>query len=87
MRTKEEIELKIAFLIQDCTLDRVAANSVESSMGLMSDIGLDSLDYATVMLGCEKWLGIKINESAVNWREIQTVGQLANLFFRSQKNG
>ena len=40
------------------------------------------MDYATIMLATEQKLGIKIREDGVRWAEIQTVEQLADLFFR-----
>jgi len=85
MRSNSEIEKKIAELIQEITLDSVFAISITRDQNLIGDLGLDSLDYASVMLSCERWLGCEINEATVNWREVQTVKQLAAVLFRSQK--
>jgi acyl carrier protein len=87
MRSIDEIEQKLSLLIEDATLGAVKAEAVRSDQALLEDLGLDSLDYATTMLGCEEWLGVKIDESTVEWREVRTVRQLADLLNRSQRAG
>ena len=47
---------------------------------IIQDLGLDSLDYATLMLGCETWSGTRVSDRAIEWARVQTVGQLADLF-------
>lgn len=85
MHSIEEIGHEITVLISEVTLGRVASDQVTANCTLIADIGLDSLDYATVMLRCEKWLGAKVEEAAVDWRQILTVADLASLLYRSQR--
>jgi acyl carrier protein len=84
-KTLEEIRVKIAYLIEEVTFGEITPESISQDKSLIKDLGLDSLDYASVMLGCEKWVGIRVNEKAVDWREVQTVEQLAVLMYESQK--
>ena len=85
MRNTDEIERKLASLIEDISLGIHKADKIKSSQTIMGDLGLDSLDYAAAMLGCEEWLDVKVVESAVDWRQVRTVGDLAELLCRSQK--
>lgn len=86
-RTLHDIETKLGQIIEEVTLGAVSRSSVNSELRLMDDLGLDSLDYASVMLSCEKWLQCKVNEAQVDWRGVRTVGQLAEVMCRSQKLG
>ena len=85
MRSVDEIVQKLGGLIEETTLGRVAAATITPEKALIEDLGLDSLDYATTMLGCEEWLGAKVNEGAVDWRKIRSVGELAQLLHGAQK--
>ncbi len=40
---------------------------IQSAQKLQNDFGIDSLDYATIMLRLEEWCGIKIKEEGINW--------------------
>lgn len=63
--------------IESISLGEKVAAEIKETDEIIADLELDSLDYATVMLTCETWLGIKVNEAAADWRNIKTVGQLA----------
>jgi acyl carrier protein len=63
----------------------VEMDSIRPESRIISDLGLDSMDYATVMLMTERWSGIKIREDGVDWSKIQTVDQLADLVVKHQK--
>lgn len=80
MKSKAQVILHLSQAIADATFGRITAESIKPSDRIMADLGLDSLDYATVMLGCEQWCGVKLNENKVNWAEIDTVEKLADLF-------
>ena len=84
MRTVEEIERRLAAIIEEVTLGEKPAAGLAPSMSLMGDIGLDSLDYATTMLNGEEWLGVKVREADVDWRSVRTLGDLAALLHRAQ---
>ena len=81
MKTKSEILEKLKSVIDDVAIEGA---KVTDKSRIIEDLGLDSMDYATVMLSVEGWSGIKINEDGVNWSKIQTVEQLADLFLANQ---
>ncbi len=83
-RSKEDIVDKIRAIIEEISLGNVKAEAVRPNSEIIRDLGLDSLDYASAMLACEHWLGLKLREDGINWREITTVDQLAELFFEAQ---
>jgi acyl carrier protein len=86
MKQKIEIVLKIQETIEELSLGNVPAKQISPENRLIADLGLDSLDFATVMLTVEKWSGIKIKEDLVNWSAVQTVDQLAALFEEHQSH-
>ena len=83
-RTQAEIERYLAGLIEEITLGRHPAATIRPGDRLIAELGLDSLDYATVLLGCERWLGIRVAEEGVDWRSIQSIEQLARFLARQQ---
>ena len=76
-RTRQEIIELLTTSIGDVAGSRLAGKPVTGDSHLMDDLGLDSLEYATVLLSCEKSLGIRIVEQGVDWTELSTVGSLA----------
>lgn len=84
MRTYHEIVGHIQLVIEDVSLGKLPAESVNEDDRLISDLGLDSLDYATVFLECESWLGIHIREDVVDWSQITTISQIAILLMQEQ---
>lgn len=49
---------------------------------LLEGLGLDSLDYATVVVRTEDELGVKLREEDIDWPVVRTVGELATVFER-----
>ncbi len=84
MRTRSEIEAQICIEVEEATLGARSAAKIRSTDSLLNDLGLDSLDYATVLLSCERWLGVRVREDGVDWGSIATVGQLAEFLERQQ---
>ncbi len=84
MKQADAIKTYLAQQIEEIKLGAVTAGQVSGDQRLIQDLGLDSLDYATCLLGCEKWLGIKVREEGVDWSQIQTVDQLAQ-FLEAQQ--
>jgi acyl carrier protein len=80
-----EIVRFIAQTIEELSLGEKKADLVAPGDRLIEDIGLDSLDYATVLLSCEKWLGIKVREDAVDWLSVDTVLKLASFLEQQQR--
>ncbi len=85
MRHYEEILVKLKTTIEEITLGTQAASAIADDATLMADLGLDSLDYASVLLACEQWLDIKVNEEDVNWASIASVADLAKFMQSQQK--
>lgn len=79
MKTKSEILEKLGESIHEVSLGAVAVDRILPESRIIGDLGLDSMDYATVMLTVERWSGIKIKEDGVDWSKVQTVEQLADL--------
>jgi acyl carrier protein len=85
MKTKESIARYIAEQIEEVSLGAKAAAAITPDDRIIDDLGLDSLDYATVLLSCEKWLEIKVSEDDVDWRAIDTVEKLAGFLAVQQR--
>ena len=49
---------------------------------ILDDAGLDSLDYATVVVRTEDELGVKLREEDIDWPSVRTIGELADAFER-----
>ncbi len=49
---------------------------------LLDEVGLDSLDYATVVVRTEDELGVKLREEDIDWPTVRTIGELAAIFDR-----
>lgn len=84
MLTLREIVDKIGLAVEEVSLGVWTAPQVSEEVRLMGDLNLDSLDYATVLVLTEDATGIKIKEDGINWREIETVLDLAKLFLKNQ---
>jgi acyl carrier protein len=83
MKTKSQIIEIMKLAVEDISLGRLEAKSVLDKSRIIADLGLDSMDYATLMLTTEQQSGIKIREDGVNWAEIETLDQLADLFIKN----
>lgn len=84
MKSKNETIEHIKTLIEENSLGEIKASSIKESQSLIEEIGIDSLDFAAIMLGCEKWLQIKVKEDQVDWSKVRTVEQLADVLTKSQ---
>lgn len=77
---------QIKVLVEETTLGEFKADEIQSAQKLQNDFGIDSLDYATIMLRLEEWCGIKIKEEGINWSEVQSIEELASLFIKQQQS-
>lgn len=84
MKTQKEILNQLKILIEEQTLGGYTEDQIADDAKMRDDLGLDSLDYATVFLSCEKWLNIKVKESGIDWSKIQTLNLLAQLLESQQ---
>lgn len=84
MKQTAEIIQFIKDTIEEVSLGNLKSGDIQDSDKLL-ELGLDSLDFATVMLSTEGFIGCKVNENDVNWRQVATVQQLAELLWTCQK--
>jgi len=49
---------------------------------ILKDIGLDSLDYASVVVSVEDRLGVSLREDEIDWSRVNTIRDLAGVFER-----
>lgn len=85
MKSKDQVLIRLKESIEEITLGAKQASNISDRDSIISDIGLDSLDYASILLDMEQWLGIHVKEDGVNWRAIQTVEQLATFLGEQQE--
>jgi acyl carrier protein len=85
MKTRVEIERHIAIQVEDITFGLQSADKVLPDHRLIKDLGLDSLDYAAVLLRCEQWLGFRVREHGVDWNKLATVSALAGFLQEQQR--
>lgn len=81
-RSIDEVLDHIRGTIEDVSLGQVAAERIHPTDRILGDLGLDSLDYATVLLETEDWLGVRVQEDEVDWETLATVEQLAAFLWR-----
>jgi acyl carrier protein len=85
MKSYEDILVHINGEIEEISLGTHQAEDINPDSHILNDLGLDSLDYASVLLACEKWLNIKVQEDGVDWSRIATIADLA-AFLDNQQN-
>ncbi len=84
MKSKEEIIQYLKNTIEEVSLGNIKAFKIQESDKILN-LGLDSLDFAAVMLATEHFVGCKVNENKIEWRKIATVEQLAEVLYLCQK--
>jgi acyl carrier protein len=83
-KSAREIEAFLATSIADVAAGKSGGRRVTADLDILTDLGLDSLEYATVLLSCERWLGTRIQEQGIDWSALSTVGNLAAFLERQQ---
>lgn len=73
----EEVENKI-FDILNKKFPNITLNK---NMSFFKDLGMDSLDYAEVVIELEYSLQTNILEKQISWQNIKTIEHLSLLFF------
>lgn len=61
--------------------DKIAIDNLNEDTVILST-GLDSLDYAHIMLTLEEESNITPDENTINWADIKTINQLVTLFLK-----
>jgi acyl carrier protein len=90
MTKSDEIEFAklvqaLATFVEEISLGVISSSIVRKDSQIIDDLNFDSLDYASLMLMGEQFLGTRITESNVIWSQIKTIEDLANLLVNSQK--
>lgn len=83
---KSDLDI-VAFIfdeIKRCTLGEINPTPSDLNRELINDLGLDSLDFASVMLATEEWLNVSVPEGDVDWAKIRTAKELATMFVALQ---
>lgn len=84
MKSKTETVNYIKVLIEENSLGEIKASNIKESQALIGDLGIDSLDFAAIMLACEQWLKVKVKEDQIDWAKVRTVEQLADVLTKFQ---
>lgn len=84
MKPLSDIVSHLKLVIEDVSLGKVNRNDINGDSVLL-DLGIDSLDFASIMLAGETFVSSKVDENGIDWRNIRTVTQLAELLYRCQK--
>ena len=82
---KDIIIAQLKDIIEDVSQGKVKAVDIRPDTKIIKELGLDSLDYATVMLSCESALQCKILEQNIAWHKVITVEDLADIFIKFSK--
>lgn len=84
MKPLNDIINHLKLVIEDVTLGKVSRDTITRDSVLL-DLGIDSLDFASIMLAGETFVSSKVNENGIDWRNIRTIHQLAQLLYECQK--
>lgn len=71
--------------IENITFKKISHYDIDDHSKILDDLGLDSLDYAQLMLSGEEFCNVKIDDNKVDWSKVKTVKQLAELLHNQQK--
>jgi acyl carrier protein len=61
----------------------VSASQIKDDDELIAGLGIDSLDYATVLVTCESELGVSVMEDDIDWRAVRTIKDLAEVLAKA----
>lgn len=84
MKPLNDIINHLKLVIEDVSLGAIDRNTLTGDSVLL-DLGIDSLDFASIMLSGETFVSGKVNENNIEWRNVQTLLQLAQVLFECQK--
>ena len=84
MKPLSDIISHLKLVIEDVSLGAIDRNTINGDSVLL-DLGIDSLDFASIMLSGETFVGGKVNENNIDWRNVKTVLQLAEVLHGCQK--
>jgi acyl carrier protein len=82
LRSSAEISAFIKTTIEEVSQGRLQHQQISDEATILNDLSLDSLDYATIVLSCEAYAGIKVMDRDIDWNNVRTVRDLASLFVK-----
>ena len=83
MKTRSEIITHLILLIDEVSLGSTKLSLIDGETVIL-DLGIDSLDFAYIMISGETFVGGKVNENNIDWRNIRTINNLADVLFKCQ---
>jgi acyl carrier protein len=84
MKQLNDIIDYLKIIIEDVSLGKINRHTIQND-SIILDLGIDSLDFASIMLSGETFINNKVNENNIDWKNIQTVYQLAHVLYECQK--
>jgi acyl carrier protein len=80
MKMRDDILKFIVQEISEVSLGRLSPGQISPEANLLDDLGLDSLDYAAIVLSTERWTGIRVMDRVGDWSVMRSAADLARLF-------
>jgi acyl carrier protein len=80
MPTKAEILQFLKREVDDITLGETPEGEIKDNAIILDELGMDSLDYATMTISAENKFNVKVTEDDIDWAEVDTLNKLADLF-------
>ncbi len=84
MKSKTDIAEYLKQQIEEVTHGDVQAESIGDDAHLLTDLKLDSLDYATILLGAARWMDVTVQEHGVEWNKITSIAMMAAFLEQQQ---
>jgi len=84
MKSKKDVLARLKKNLEEILLGVRRAEKIADTALILRDLGLDSLDYASLLLNMEQWLDLQVKEEGVDWSKIQSVMQLAEFLYKQQ---
>ena len=83
--TREEITAVLKSALSDVDGIKRSADQIAGDEEIIAGLGLDSLDYAMVLVECERALDVSVLEDDIDWRTVRTVDDLAGVLVAARK--
>lgn len=80
MKKREDILEFILHEIHEVSLGQLPPDQISPEANLLDELGLDSLDYATIVLSTERWTGVRVMDRVDDWSTVRSPADLVRLF-------
>lgn len=85
MKTIDEIINHLKLQIEEVLLNSIDINLLNGET-IILDLGIDSLDFAYIMISGETFVNGKVRENDIDWRNVRTIYQLSKVLYDCQKD-